>query len=90
MPVDPVSGLYTQHERTRNHPFMPHQSLLRKLARIALASGVVIYEVEHGSRESQRMQRALAAIIQWQSDPEVVAWLEDLKARGEIEPEFLK
>jgi len=90
MPIDPESGAYVVDQRARNHPYMPHAQLLRKVARIALAAGVVVFEVENGKRGSERMQRALAALIQWSDDVEVTAWLQAIKDRGDIEPEFLR
>lgn len=83
-------GSYTPDPVLRNHPYMPREPLLRKLARIAIAGSVVAHEVEVGKRGSERMARALAAFVHWSNDVEVTAWIQDLKDRGDIEPEFLK
>jgi hypothetical protein len=68
---------------------MPSVSILRKLARITIAANVVAYEIEHGHGTSERMKRALAAELRWGAEPDVVAWVQRMKERGEIEEGFL-
>lgn len=91
MPID-KDGHYTRPAhppRSQCHPLMPNEELLRKLLRVTIASRVVLHEVETHRGKTERMQRALASLIVWTAQPDVVHWVESMRARGAIEPEFL-